>query len=216
MARRCPARGERLANREAGESPACYSIMKLINNTTWEEVFERWREREASNPNWIHCATKIKGWPDWESWRKNVASQIDANKREWKVYQFTDPINEIPEMLIGPFSSWQSAFSKKNTATFYDLLDVQSEIERFSKHEGVLQILAGLPFTTDFIGLIRDDDKIVCLDGHHRATAFALVKRQGRQIDFGEAKITISLAHLGASEVHIIDEILKHGSSKSV
>lgn len=190
--------------------------MRLIKNTTWEKVFESWKKRESSNPDWIRCATEIKGWPDWESWRKHSASQIMAEKRDWQIHEFTDPIREIPAMLVGPYSGWQSRLPQKNVATFEDLLSIPKQLEKFSKHDGVISIMNGLPFTTEFIGIVRDDiNKIVCLEGHHRATAIGLVKKQGKEIDFSGIKVTIALSHLLKDEVHLLDEILKRGSSKN-
>ena len=190
--------------------------MKFIKKITWDEVFESWRNREASNPGWIHCATVVKGWPDWESWRKHSAEQIHADEREWKLYEFTDPINEVTAMLVGPYSGWQSRFANKNVASFEDLLEISEQFNEFSKHQGVLSIIEGLPFDTEFIGIIRDDiDKIVCLEGHHRATAIALAKKLGKKIDFTKSTIRIALTHLPADEVRILDEVLKRGTSKN-
>ncbi|KKT26376.1 MAG: hypothetical protein UW11_C0014G0001, partial [Parcubacteria group bacterium GW2011_GWA2_43_9b] len=62
----------------------------FIKNTTWPEVFEGWQDREAKDPGWIECATKIKDWSDWESWRKYTATQLRADNREWKIYKITD------------------------------------------------------------------------------------------------------------------------------
>lgn len=71
------------------------------------------------------------------------------------------------------------------------------------------------PAPTEFIGLIRQDsDKIVCLEGHHRAVAVALAKRQGKEIDFKEGAF-IALAELPATEISILDQILKRGTSKN-
>jgi len=190
--------------------------MNFIKKTTWQDVFKKWEEREADNPGWIRCATEIKGWPDWKSWRNFSASQIKADKRDWELFEFTDPMNEIPQMLVGPYTGWQSRFTEKNTGTFEDLLNDPKQFEFFNKHEGVLSIMNNLPFETEFIGIIRDDtNKIVCLEGHHRATAIALAKKQGKQIDF-ENKVTIALAHLGKEEVSLLDEMLERGSSKNI
>jgi hypothetical protein len=190
--------------------------MEFARNTTWGEVFGGWRKREADNPGWVHCATEIKGWPDWESWRRFSAGRIYADKRDWQIFEFTDPANEIPKMLIGPYSGWQSELPEKNTASFEDLLDIPERYYQFSEHDEVLSIVNGLPFTTEFIGLIREDNgKIVCIEGHHRATAIALAKKQGKTIDFNGVKITIALAGLPEDEVHLIDDMLKRGSSKA-
>jgi len=187
--------------------------MKFIKDTTWAEVFESWRKREANNPGWIKVATEIKGWPDWESWRRSTAELMRADERDWKIYEFTDPINEIPEMLLGPYSGWQSRVPKKNVYTFDDLLSIPEQYEHFSKHEGVRSIMNGLPFETEFIGLIRDDlDKIICIEGHHRAAAITIAKKQGRDIDL-TGKVRIALAHLPKEEAALLYQVLEKGTS---
>lgn len=191
--------------------------MKFLRDTTWEEVFNGWRGREASNPAWIACATKVKGWPDWESWRRFTASQIDAESRVWKIFKITDPMKEIQEMFIGPFSGWQSRIINKNNTTFRELIDIPEQYHHFSTHDGVVSILKGLPFTTEFIGILREDrDKIVLLEGHHRATAIAIVAKEKRQIDFENVNITMALARLPADECPMLDDILKRGTSKNI
>lgn len=189
--------------------------MKFIKDTTWQEVFEGWRSREAGNPGWIECSTKVKGWPDWESWRSFTAQQINAEKRSWKIYQFENPLEEVPAMLMGPYSGWQSRATSKNKMTFKELLEMPRQYEEWSKHAGVLAIVSGLPFATEMIGLVRKDNKkIVCLDGHHRATAITLAKKQSKNIDFSQLPVTIALSQLPAEECRILDEILMRGTSK--
>jgi len=190
--------------------------MKFIADTTWSQIFEGWRQREENNPGWVRCATEVKGWPDWQSWRQHTANQIDAEQRQWQIFEFTDPINEIPAMLLGPYSGWQSRVTEKNKASFEDLLNLPEQYQHFSQYEPVLSILRGLPFATEFIGLIRDDNQqIVCLEGHHRATAVALAKKQGKQIDFSKTSMTIALAHLSKEECHQLDEMLARGTTKN-
>jgi len=187
--------------------------MRLINNTTWEKVFDGWRQREANDPGWTNCATNIKGWPDWESWRGFTVSQFGLEELSWQIFEFTDPINEIPAMLIGPYSGWQARVTKKNQSTFEDLLNIPEQFDFFSKHDKVLSMITDLPFPTEFIGLIREDqNKIVCIEGHHRATAVALAKKQGRSIDF-KGEITIALAKLTKDQVSVLDNALKRGTS---
>lgn len=40
-------------------------MLKFIRPTTWEEVFQDWKQREGNDPGWIHCATVLKGWDSW-------------------------------------------------------------------------------------------------------------------------------------------------------
>ncbi len=190
--------------------------MKFIKDTTWSEIFEGWRSREANNPGWVECATKIKGWPDWESWRSFTARQIDANNRRWQVFQFIHPMLEVPEMFIGPYSGWQSTVTNKNRTTFKELLEIPEQYQKWSNHSGVLAIMNGMPFTTEFIGLIRKDiDKIVCLEGHHRAIAISLAQKHGKIIDFSQTPITIALTEISSADCRLFDELLMRGTTKN-
>lgn len=187
--------------------------MKLIKNTTWGEIFENWKNRESNNPDWIECATKIKGWPDWKSWRNFTAQQIDAENRNWQIYKLTNPAEEISSMLIGPYSSWQNKVINKNNTTFEELLDIPEQYKYFSQHNYILKILSALPFSTELIGIIREDNsKIVCIEGHHRATAITLAKKQKTKIDFKNAPIQIALTNISRNESFLFDDALKRGT----
>ncbi|PKL36938.1 hypothetical protein CVV38_03565 [Candidatus Peregrinibacteria bacterium HGW-Peregrinibacteria-1] len=187
--------------------------MEFKKDISWEDVFEGWRERESENPGWIECATKVKGWPDWESWRRFSASQMGLDKREWKVFQLTDPLNEVPEMLIGPFAGWQSRVEDKQETTFGELLEIPEQYRHFSRHKDVISIMEGLPFTTQLIGLVRKDiNKVVCVDGHHRAVAMALEKKHGGGVDFGDTPVTIALAEI--DDMKILDAVLERGTDR--
>lgn len=191
--------------------------MIFIRKTTWEEVLDGWRKREASNPNWVRCATEIKGWPDWESWRNFSASQFDAENLSWELWEFENPMEEIPKMLVGPFTTWQGRFAdgKKSVHSFEDLLNDPDQLAEFGSHEVVGSMLDGMPFSTELIAVQRGDNgALVCIDGHHRAVAVTLAKKLGKEIDFSKVKITVALAHLSPERVDLLDEMLKRGSSK--
>ncbi len=190
--------------------------MQFLKDTTWSEIFDRWQAREAGNPAWVEVATKIKGWPDWQSWRQFTADQLVAPQRQWKLYQLTNPLCEVPAMLLGPFPSWQHDLEQKNTLSFEAVLALPGQQDKWSANDGVKNILNGLPFDTELIGLRRGDNhRIVCVEGHHRAMAIALAKRQGQSIDFSQTVVTLALADLPAEEVHILDDILQRGTGKN-
>ena len=189
-------------------------MLKLVGDTTWKEVFEGWRGREANNPGWIRTATEIKGWPDWESWRRFSAAQIGAEKRSWKIYEFKDPINDIPAMLVGPYGGWQKKLPEKNKNSFEELLAISGNYEFFRNHDAVTALTKNFPCPTEFIGLAREDNgKVVCLEGHHRATAVALAKKEGKKINC--ENIRIAITQLSKNECSILDEVLRRGSSKN-
>ena len=188
--------------------------MKFIKKTTWQEIFQNWKDSEADNPEWIHCATKIKGWPNWELWRDHTATLLNLQKRIWNIFEFRDPINEIPQMLVGPFPGWQSRFSKKNSASFSDLANLSKEYEHFRNNKKIISILESQSFDSDLIGIVREDiDQIVCIEGHHRAMALAIAKKDGIKIDFNDP-VRIALAKLPKEEVFLLDKALERGSAK--
>jgi len=184
----------------------------FIKNATWQEVFEDWRKREGNDPGWINCAVNIKGWPDWENWRQYTASQFGAEGREWKIYQIEDANKIVPEMLVGPYTGWQNRLPVKNTLSFAEMSEIPKNYEEFSKNEKVLGIIKNWPASTQFIGVIRaDNNKIVCVEGHHRAMAIALAVKNGQPLKL-DNDVTIALCELAPSEEKLLDKILVKGS----
>ncbi len=189
--------------------------MKLLRLTTWPETFENWRLREASDPGWIHCATQIKGWPDWDSWRSFTAEQIDAQNLEWNLFEFEEPMKEIPQMLLGPFQGWQNRMPTPNTGTFADLIDLPSQMKYWSSLEKINSLIENFPQGTQLIGLIREDlNKIICLEGHHRATAITIADRIGQTINFNKPP-QIALAKITGDIDSKLTNILERGTSKN-
>ncbi len=186
----------------------------FVKNTTWQEVFEGWRSREGNDPGWINCATKVKGWPDWENWRQYTASQFQAEKREWKIYRIADANKVVPAMLVGPYTGWQKRLPAKNVLSFAEMLETPANYESLSKNDKVLGMLKNWPASTQFIGVIRlDNNKIVCIEGHHRATAVALAMKNNQPLRLGE-DITIVLCELALGEEKLLDEMLAKGSQR--
>ncbi|MBU0545711.1 hypothetical protein KKA13_00445 [Patescibacteria group bacterium] len=189
-------------------------MLKFLQNSTWEEIFQRWKAEEGNDPDWIKVAKEIKGWPDWESWRRHSASFIQADKRKWAIYEILDPMEFLPTTLIGPFANWQKFFKNKNTASFSELFDEPKASEFFGKNKKILALMENFPSNGQFIGLKREDNgKIILLEGHHRAAATALAEKQGRAINF-KGPYTIALTSLGKGELSILDEALVRGSTK--
>ncbi|PLX26772.1 hypothetical protein C0583_05745 [Candidatus Parcubacteria bacterium] len=188
--------------------------MKYIKETSWNEIFQNWAKRESNNPAWIRCATEIKGWPNWESWRGYTANLFNAKNRKWSLYKFENPKEEILNMLIGPYTGWQSKVKNKNNTTFKELLDIPEQFNELSHHEGVINILNGLPFNTEMIGIKRkDSEKIILIEGHHRAVAITLAKLQKKPIEYSKTRITIALTDIDIDEIEILDKMLEQGST---
>lgn len=190
--------------------------MRYIQDTIWEQVFAGWRDREATNPGWIEVATKIKGWPDWESWRRFSASLFKAETLDWQIFTFDNPMEEIPTMLVGPYTGWQSRHPAANNFTFSEMLDLPEQYNFWGNNSTIIRLISDFPAPTEFIGLVREDNqKIVCIEGHHRATAVAVAKKQGAPINF-KINPTIALATLPLAELNSLDIMRKRGSTKDM
>jgi len=186
----------------------------FIKNTTWQEIFDGWRKREANDPGWINTATKIKGWPDWKSWRRYTAAQFGAAKREWKIYKIANANKVVPAMLVGPYTGWQDRLPVKNVLSFAEMLEIPQNYEMLSKNNKVLGMMKNWPANTQFIGIMRaDNNKIVCVEGHHRATAVALTAKNNQPLKL-DGDITIVLCDLALGEEKLLDEMLVKGSQQ--
>jgi len=190
------------------------SQLSFVRPITWEEVFAGWREREANNPSWVECATKIKGWPDWESWRLHTASQLHLQDRAWALYEVKDPGAFLPSLLMGPFSGWQKYTEKKNVLSFAELLTLPEPQDFFLHHPAVSSLMKQFPAPTELIGLVREDiQKIVCVEGHHRAAAVTLGQILRNPVEFS-GSVFIALASLKKEEISLLDRTLEQGSSR--
>ena len=188
--------------------------MNIIRRISWEEIFSGWAEREEKNPGWIRTATEVKGWPDWRSWRLFSAEQMRLPSRVWTLYEFTDPMNEIPAMLVGPYSGWQSKLPAPNQGTFADLVAIPKEYTFYSENANIVGMADQYPADTQMFGVRRPDGKIVCLEGHHRAVCVALAARDGKTIHFSQP-MQIAIADLGADEEDLLNQVLARGTSKT-
>lgn len=109
---------------------------------------------------------------------------------------------------------WQSRLSAPNKHTFADLVDTPEQATYFQAHEKVVSIMKSFPPLTTFVGFrLEGTDQVICIEGHHRATAVALAQLEGKDIDFG-GSVQIALAILKSDESDLLDQVLARGTSK--
>lgn len=188
--------------------------MHLISLTTWKDIFENWKNSEGVELSWQQVARE-KGWPDWESWRRNSLAPMKPEMLSWEMFEFDNPMEEIPAMVMGPYKAWQKGIEEKNKLTFTEFLEIPAEYERFVRHIGVLERMNDFP-DTSMIGVIRPDNgKLVCIEGHHRACAVALAKKLEKEIIF-KNPIRIAVAKLPPGGEVALDQMLARGTEKNV
>lgn len=178
--------------------------------TTWKNVFQSWFEREGTRGDWQQVA-KEKGWPSWQAWREAWVEGFGAQERKWFRFTILNPLETVPQFRIGPTQSWQKNFppDERNKHTFASLID-RSAYEENSK---VKSMLNDFPEPTEFIGIYLPNGKIVCIEGHHRATALAIASKKGLDLKLKNLP-TIVLTVFKEGEESLLESMLKKGSIK--
>jgi len=178
-----------------------YTIMNLIEKTSWEKIFNNWYQREGKRKEWDKVA-KNKGWKNWKEWRKNWVRPLNLKTRKWAIYKVTP--KEVSSFLIGPTQSWQKHFPFKEQLkkSFKDLTKIRS----YKNNPKVRALLKSFPSKNNFIGIVMPNKKIMLLEGHHRATALTLKPRQ--------VKIEIALTKFTEKDTALLYKMLHLGSTK--
>lgn len=181
--------------------------------TTWKEVWNLWQDREGKREEWQKLA-KEKGWQSWEKWRDAWVSNIGLQNREWERYIVNDPLSVIPTCLVGPTTSWQNFFSDKKllTHTFAELIEEKGFLDR-GKNNKIQAIQKQFPVETEFIGIVLSEERIMIIEGHHRAAAITLAKKQGTPLEFTSLP-TIALTCFDDADYPLLEDMLRRGSGK--
>ncbi len=181
---------------------------KFIGPKSWSRVFAAWQKREGTQSDWQEVARK-KGFKSWRTWRWVWLENIGASHRRWYRYRIDDPSKIVSQFLVGPTQSWQKYFPKHErlTHTFADLVNTSWHAR--DKELKIKPIFGA----TEFIGVVRPDNKIVLIEGHHRAAAVALAQKLSKKITF-KVKPTIALTHFKKSDLKLLRRMLARGSTK--
>lgn len=186
--------------------------MQLEGKVDWGEVFHNWEKREAKDPVWTKHA-KEKGFSDWQSWRGSIISKAKMDSLNWRLFNFDNPTEEIPAIIIGPFPSWQAMIpeSQKNQISFEEFLKIPKRYESYMKHLKVISIMDYFRHfdgkTICLMGFIREEDgKIVCVEGHHTTSAYTLAKMNGYDLSGVKIKIFLAERNLDGFSFEITQE----------
>ena len=184
--------------------------LRFESETTWDNVWQAWLEREGTREDWQQVS-KEKGWQSWEEWRDAWVGNFAAQTRRWLRYTILNPLETVPKFRVGPTQSWQKNFPEheRNKHTFATLVQRVS----YDTNGKVHGILENFPDSTEFIGIVMPDKSIVDIEGHHRATALAIAAQQGKEITFREFP-TIALTPFQDGEETLLDAMLARGSTK--
>ena len=177
----------------------------------FEDIFDIWRSHEGSNPDWIYCATKINGWPDWDSWRRYMLSLLKPEKQTWNIYEINDANTFIPDMQIGPFEKWQEMLPEENKYTFLEALEFENFNNFAKSSEKIQDIIKNFPKKTQLMAVYDElTKKIICIEGTHRSAAVAYAKKIEKPISFN-SKPKIAIMVLKEMDRGVVKEMIARG-----
>lgn len=175
-----------------------FTLLKQIN---WEEVFDIWRQDEASLPNWIKHYQE-RGFSSWEEWRKTYTEPFKCAESKWNFYQLNQATKIVPDFYGGPFKSWVKHFYQgKDALTFSELINL---LDLF-QHPGIKRLASNFPKSTVLIGLIVNS-KIIIIEGMHRCCAISLKAKKGEELK-GDIKIALGKSLL--EELPVVGQVSK-------
>ncbi len=148
--------------------PSQYTSLKYIRPTSWKEVFDTWRELEAWQKSWKQHWTE-RGFDTWDEWRKAYIEPYQPTNLSWELYEITEPLKDAPYFYGTPTKGWiEKAYAGETTLQLKEL--AQHPI--LKDNEKINDIKRNFPAETMLTGVVYDN-KIVLLEGMHRANALA-------------------------------------------
>ncbi len=167
--------------------------MKFLKDTTWDEIYNAWRQRETKHDLWKEYYER-KGFKSWEEFRAKHIEQEQLPNLKWKLYEITP--EEIPSFHCGNYTNWQKLAKEIGDDTFEKL----SCVPFFQNHQKIKNLLADFPTETELIALKKGND-IYLFEGHHRAVALCrLPQKTNITLALADTKQDISAMNALASQ----------------
>jgi hypothetical protein len=166
--------------------------VEYIQDISWEEIERQWKAGEE--PVWHDIYSK-KGLKNWEEWRMGRANMMHLPERLWTLEKPENVIAEVRQMFCDASTVWSKFYEDRAESDFGHLKDHTF----FRTHPRVLAMRENFRSESPIIGL-KNQGKIIVIDGHHRATAIA-------GMDAGQSpQVTFALTELDESDFKKIYE----------
>lgn len=146
--------------------PKQYLSITFVQDISWQEVFDTWRDLEARQESWQRHWEE-RGFDSWDEWRKTYLEPYHPELLSWTLYEITSPLQDVPHFYGTPTKGWiEKAYKGETTMQLKDL--VTHPI--ITNNEKIIDIRKDFPAKTMLTGIIFEN-KIVLLEGMHRANA---------------------------------------------
>lgn len=163
--------------------------LQRIGAISWSKLFHNWENGEAKQIGWIRHY-RDRGFSSWREWRTTAYQGLRPQKRKWTLYKVERPEQVVPAWFIGPFRGWRIHYHGR--AVTFRTLARRPAIQRNVK---IKSIERNFPKSTQLIGVIWRN-RIVVIEGTHRACAVALAAQQQKNI---KTSLTIALTPLSGT-----------------
>lgn len=148
--------------------PEQYPSFVPIRPLPWTEIFDTWREMEASQESWQRHWTE-RGFDSWDEWRTAYAAPLHPETLSWELYEITEPLRDAPLLYGTPTKGWvEKAYAGETTKQLGEL----AQLSIITENDKVRAIRQDFPKTTMLTGLVHEG-KIVLIEGMHRGSALA-------------------------------------------
>jgi hypothetical protein len=180
--------------------PRQYSSLEFVGPLKWPEIFNAWRAGEAHQESWKKHWEK-RGFSSWEEWRKNYAEALDPKKLDWFLYDVKNPVQDFPLFYGVPSRGWiKKAYGGETTKQLKEI----ANLPIVKDNPKISDIQKNFPLQTLFTGILKDD-KIILIEGMHRACALAGWNNPLPP----QSKIQIALALWDKEKIPILGKITK-------
>lgn len=148
--------------------PAQYTSLQYVHDICWRDVFAVWRSYEAYQKDWEEHWSE-RGFDSWDAWRTNYIAPLELAMRQWSIYRIENHVHDISLMYGVPSHGWQKmCYGRERTKKIADILFHKAVV----KNVKIQYVFHQLPYQTMFVGIVHED-RIVLVDGMHRACALA-------------------------------------------
>lgn len=176
--------------------PRQYRLLRYIHDISWSDVFAVWRSYEAYQKGW-EAHWKERGFDSWDAWRSNYVAPLLPEERIWKVYRITDPSHDVPLMYGVPSRGWQAkCYDGASTKMIAEILSHPLVAD----NPKVCAVQENFPFQTMFTGIVHKE-KIVLVEGMHRACALARMKEHDGDVVIALAMYDGDIPSIGKGNV---------------
>lgn len=158
-------------------------LVTIGRKISYDDVMSDWMEREEAT--WGEFA-KNRGYDSVREWRESYLENFGLlGLDNWFEAEVKDLVEFMKNLYIGPYNGWRDYYGNdRDNATFVGNLDNPRGIEEkgtIRENEKVNEFVNNFEDETCLIA-VYDGIKYCLIDGHHRASALAVMIDEGKDL----------------------------------